>query len=73
MEKQLINIERTARQSQEVAAIAEQTSAGAEEVRSSTDEQARSIEKIEQLSFGLKDQSSELYKVINQFDRNSSK
>ena len=73
VEKQLINIEHTARQSQEVAAIAEQTSAGAEEVRSSTDEQARSIEQIEQLSFGLKDQSSELYKVINQFDRNSSK
>ena len=44
VEKQLINIEHTARQSQEVAAIAEQTSAGAEEVRSSTDEQARSID-----------------------------
>ncbi|TQR21161.1 methyl-accepting chemotaxis protein [Psychrobacillus vulpis] len=72
IEKQLINIESTARQSQEVAAIAEETSAGAEEVRSATDEQARSIEQIEQLSFGLKQESEELFKVISQFDRNSS-
>ncbi|GGA21311.1 methyl-accepting chemotaxis protein [Psychrobacillus lasiicapitis] len=73
VEKQLTNIENTARQSQEVAAIAEETSAGAEEVRSATDEQARSIEQIDRLSFGLKQQSEELFKVISQFDRNSSK
>ncbi|WP_144512010.1 methyl-accepting chemotaxis protein [Bacillus sp. FJAT-22090] len=72
IENQLTNIESTARQSQEVAAIAEETSAGAEEVRSATDEQARSIEQIDQLSFGLKRQSEELFKVISQFDRNSS-
>lgn len=73
VENQLTNIENTARQSQEVAAIAEETSAGAEEVRSATDEQARSIEQIDSLSFGLKRQSEELFKVISQFDRNSSK
>lgn len=69
VEKQLTNIESTARQSQEVAAIAEQTSAGAEEVRSATDEQARSIEQIESVSYGLKQQSEELFKVISRFDR----
>ena len=73
VEKQLINIENTARQSQDVAAIAEETSAGAEEVRSATDEQARSIEQIERLSFGLKKESEELFNVISRFDRNSSK
>ncbi|MET0960288.1 MAG: HAMP domain-containing methyl-accepting chemotaxis protein [Psychrobacillus psychrotolerans] len=72
VEKQLTNIESTARQSQEVAAIAEETSAGAEEVRSATDEQARSIEQIEAVSYGLKEQSEELFKVISQFDRKTN-
>ncbi|PKC51308.1 hypothetical protein RhiirA1_484035 [Rhizophagus irregularis] len=63
------NIETTAHQSQEVAAIAEQTSAGAEEVRSATEEQAYAIEQIEKLSKDLKLQSEQLYKVIQQFDR----
>ena len=72
VEKQLTNIESTARQSQEVAAIAEETSAGAEEVRSATDEQARSIEQIESVSYGLKQQSEELFKVISQFDRKTN-
>ena len=39
--KQLHNIEKTAHQSQEVAAIAEQTSAGAMEVQTATDDQVR--------------------------------
>ncbi|MGX9133138.1 methyl-accepting chemotaxis protein [Rummeliibacillus sp. JY-2-4R] len=67
--KQLHNIERTAHQSQEVAAIAEQTSAGALEVQSATDEQVRSIEQIDQLSQILKKQSEELYQKIQQFER----
>ena len=67
--KQLHNIERTAHQSQEVAAIAEQTSAGALEVQSATDEQVRSIEQIDQLSHVLKKQSEELYEKIQQFER----
>lgn len=66
--KQLNNIERTAHQSQEVAAIAEQTSAGALEVQSATDDQVRSIEQIDQLSQMLKEQSEELYKMIQKFE-----
>ncbi|KOS66566.1 chemotaxis protein [Lysinibacillus contaminans] len=69
IEKQMNNIETTARQSQEVAAIAEETSAGAQEVRSATEEQAYSIEQVEKLANGLKKQSEELFKVIQQFDR----
>lgn len=69
IEKQMFNIETTARQSQEVAAIAEETSAGAQEVRSAAEEQAYSIEQVEKLAHGLKKQSEELHKVIQRFDR----
>ena len=69
VEKQMVNIETTARQSQEVAAIAEQTSAGAQEVRGSTEEQAYAIEQVENLTKDLKQQSELLYKMIQQFDR----
>ena len=68
-EKQMENIETTARQSQEVAAIAEQTSAGAQEVRGAAEEQAHAIEQVEKLSKDLKSQSEQLYKMIHQFDR----
>ena len=68
-EKQMENIETTARQSQEVAAIAEQTSAGAQEVRGAAEEQAHAIEQVENLSKDLKLQSEQLYKMIHQFDR----
>lgn len=67
-DKQLHNIERTARQSQEVAAIAEETSAGAQEVRSATEEQAFSIDQVQKLSQDLQNKSDELYKVISKFD-----
>jgi methyl-accepting chemotaxis protein len=69
IERQMHNIETTAQQSQEVAAITEQTSASAQEVRSAAEEQAFSIEQVEQLSVQLKQQSAELHKVIQQFDR----
>ena len=71
IERQMHNIETTARQSQEVAAIAEETSASAQEVRSAAEEQAFSIEQVEQLSVQLKQQSTELHKVIQQFDRSN--
>lgn len=71
VEKQMYNIETTARQSQEVAAIAQQTSAGAQEVRGSTEEQAYAIEQVENLSKDLKRQSEQLYKMIQQFDRSN--
>lgn len=69
IEKQMNSIEMTARQSQEVAAIAEETSAGAEEVRNSAEDQLHSIEQTQKLAIGLKKQSEDLYKLIQQFDR----
>jgi len=69
IEQQMHNIETTARQSQEVAAIAQETSAGAQEVSSATEEQAYAIEQVEHLAESLKQQSAELYKMIQQFDR----
>lgn len=69
VEHQLKNIETTARQSQEVAAIAEETSAGAIEVGAATEEQVKSIEQANEMAGQLKRQSEELYEVINQFDR----
>lgn len=71
VEMQMANIETTARQSQEVAAIAEQTSAGAQEVRGTTEEQAYAIEQVEKLSQDLKRQSEQLFKMIQQFDRSN--
>lgn len=68
VERQMVNIEMTARQSQEVAAIAEETSAGAQEVNGAVEEQAFAIEQVEQLSKELKRQSEKLYTVIQQFD-----
>lgn len=69
VELQLTNIETTARQSQEVAAIAEETSAGALEVGAATEEQVQSIEQADEMASALKKQSEELYNVISQFDR----
>ncbi|WP_456061798.1 methyl-accepting chemotaxis protein [Bacillus ndiopicus] len=67
--QQLGGIELTAHQSQEVAAIAEETSAGAQEVRVITEEQAFEIEQAQNLCESLQQQSNELYNVIAQFDR----
>ncbi|WP_107942039.1 HAMP domain-containing methyl-accepting chemotaxis protein [Metasolibacillus sp. FSL H7-0170] len=67
--QQLSGIELTAQQSQEVAAIAEETSAGAQEVRVITEEQAFEIEQTQNLCENLQQQSNELYNVISQFDR----
>lgn len=67
VEHQLANIEMTARQSQEVAAIAEETSAGAQEVGAATEEQVRSIEQADAMAIELKKQSEQLYNVISKF------
>lgn len=69
IERQMGNIEKTAFQSQEVAAITQQTSASAQEVRSATEEQAFAIDQVEKMAQALKAQSEELYRVIQQFDR----
>ncbi|MER1984334.1 MAG: methyl-accepting chemotaxis protein [Solibacillus sp.] len=68
IERQMGNIEKTAFQSQEVAAITQQTSASAQEVRSVTEEQAFAIDQVEKMSQALKIQSEDLYRVIQQFD-----
>lgn len=68
--RQMHNIEHTSRQSQEVAAIAEQTSASAQEVSAASNEQSFAIKQVEALANDLQLQSSELYKMIQQFDRN---
>lgn len=67
VENQLENIELTAIQSQEVAAIAEETSAGAVQVSVATEEQVNAIEQANEMTQRLKSQSEDLYKVINQF------
>ncbi|PIC57791.1 methyl-accepting chemotaxis protein [Sporosarcina sp. P12(2017)] len=66
---QMQTIERTAKQSMEVATIAEHTSAGAEEVRAATEEQVASIDQTKNKALELKEQSEELYTVIRKFDR----
>lgn len=71
VERQMGNIEKTAYQSQEVAAITQQTSASAQEVRSATEEQAFAIDQVEKLAKHLKGQSEDLYRVIQQFDRSN--
>ncbi|MEK4128614.1 HAMP domain-containing methyl-accepting chemotaxis protein [Solibacillus sp. FSL W8-0474] len=70
VEQQMKNIEHTSHQSQEVAAIAEQTSASAQEVSAASSEQAHAIKQVEALASDLKQQSAELYRMIQQFDRN---
>lgn len=69
VQHQLKSIETTAHQSQSVAAIAEETSAGAQEVRAVTQEQLYAIERADEMAVELKQQSEELFKVIQQFDR----
>jgi len=61
------SIRHTSTQSQEVAAIAEQTSAGAQEVASATHEQAEGIEGVEQLALDLKEQAGKLKDTITRF------
>ena len=72
IDKQMKNIETTASQSHDVAAIAEETSAGAQEVRSATEEQAFAINQIEKLTLQLQQQSDALHKMILQFDRSKN-
>lgn len=69
VDRQMKNIETTAQQSHDMAAIAQQTSASAQEVRGATEEQAHSINQIEKLTTQLKQQSDNLHKVILKFDR----
>ncbi|MFE7063662.1 methyl-accepting chemotaxis protein [Sutcliffiella sp. NPDC057660] len=67
VDQQMDSIRVTARQSQEVAAIAEETSAGAEEVTATTQDQASMIANVEKISQELAAQASELKRTISKF------
>lgn len=69
IERQMHNIANTASQSQEVAAVAEQTSASAEDVKHLTKTQLASIEQVNQLAKLLDEQAAVLFGSIQQFDR----
>ncbi|MBM7648353.1 methyl-accepting chemotaxis protein [Bacillus ectoiniformans] len=67
VDRQMSSIKITSRQSQEVAAIAEETSAGALQVTIATKEQTEVMNHIEQVILELKDQAEELKSTITQF------
>lgn len=69
IERQMHNIASTANQSQEVAAVAEQTSASADEVKNLTQTQRTAIEQVNQLAKLLDEQAAILFASIQQFDR----
>ena len=67
MATQMNSIEETARQSQEVAAIAEQTSAGAQEVRARAEEQIFAMNTIASSTAQLEAHAKKLYEMIQRF------
>ncbi|CAG9620125.1 methyl-accepting chemotaxis protein [Sutcliffiella rhizosphaerae] len=67
VDRQMDSIQTTARQSQEVAAIAEETSAGAEEVTATTHEQASMIASVERISHELAGEASNMKRMIAKF------
>ncbi|MFB6466241.1 methyl-accepting chemotaxis protein [Cytobacillus sp. Hz8] len=67
VDQQMIDIKHTSTQSQEVAAIAEETSAGAQEVTNATEQQTIVMQNVEQLGTELKHQAEKLKETITQF------
>ncbi|KML01075.1 methyl-accepting chemotaxis protein [Rossellomorea marisflavi] len=67
VDDQMKSIQLTSNQSQEVAAIAEETSAGAEEVSEATNEQAGVMKNVEELAHQLKSQAESLKGTITKF------
>ncbi|MFD1735167.1 methyl-accepting chemotaxis protein [Bacillus salitolerans] len=65
--QQMENVKVTSTQSQDVAAIAEETSASALEVASSTQDQTAIIEQVERIAKDLAVQANELKKTIERF------
>jgi methyl-accepting chemotaxis protein len=70
VDKQMLAIQATTNESQDVAAIAEQTSAGASDVTSSTQEQKAVMEEIAASAEVLLDQANDLKKTIRRFTIN---
>ncbi|WP_423408482.1 methyl-accepting chemotaxis protein [Heyndrickxia sp. MSNUG] len=67
VETQMETIQHTSTQSQEMAAIAEETSAGALSVASAAEQQAEVIENVETLAVELKNQAEKLKGTITKF------
>ncbi|GLB59069.1 methyl-accepting chemotaxis protein [Cytobacillus sp. NCCP-133] len=67
VDNQMEGIQHTSTQSQEVAAIAEETSAGAQEVATATRHQTDVIANVEKLAFELKEQAEKLNGTITKF------
>lgn len=67
VDNQMESVHLTSMQSQEVAAIAEETSAGAVEVAETTKKQAEDMEKIDQIADQLKNQAVKLKDTISRF------
>lgn len=67
VDQQMEGIQHTATQSQEVAAIAEETSAGATEVAIAVGQQTEVIENVERLAHELNDQAVKLKGTITRF------
>lgn len=67
VDEQMEGIQHTSTQSQEVAAIAEETSAGAVEVAAAISQQTRVIGNVESLACGLNDQALKLKGTITRF------
>lgn len=67
VDQQMIEIQHTSTQSQEVAAIAEETSAGAQEVTNATVHQTQVMENVESLGMDLKHQAEKLKETITRF------
>lgn len=62
-------LEQTAAQSQEVAAIAKQTSVGTQDVQQATEKQVKAIDDMNRLMEDVNYQTRELYEVIAKFQR----
>ncbi|RSD27141.1 methyl-accepting chemotaxis protein [Mesobacillus subterraneus] len=67
VETQMNTIQHTSTQSQEMAAIAEETSAGALSVASAAEQQAEVIGNVEELAVVLRDQAEKLKNTITKF------
>lgn len=67
VEQQLQSIQNTVNQSQEVAAIAEETSAGTQEVNAAIQEQVVTMEQVDQLAREMEEHAGALREQIKQF------
>ncbi|MDT8860442.1 methyl-accepting chemotaxis protein [Alkalihalobacillus sp. MEB130] len=67
IDRQMESIKKTTNESQEVAAIAEETSAGSVEISAMTEQQGTVINEMEQVAHELSDQSKKLKATIERF------